>query len=127
MSGCPRQKLRGLRVGRGDLRGGIVEIGYYVQGADESNFVIKRADSQYPFQSFEAKMSDPMLCEDVKTLTIKYLDQEGDEYEVWDSDADTFGYATPEAVKIKLELDTGSEPLLFETMVTLPVIREKLK
>ncbi len=107
--------------------GGIVEIVYYVQGTDESNFVIKRSDSLYPFQSFEEKNSDPILCENVKALAIKYLDQEGHENEVWDSDADTFGYATPKAVKIKLELEAGSVPLLFETMITLPVIREKLK
>jgi general secretion pathway protein J len=107
--------------------GGIVEIVYYVQGTDDAGFVLKRADNSYPFQDFEEKASDPILCEDVKALTIKYLDQESDEYEVWDSDDDTYEYATPKAVKIKLELDTGSEPLLFETMVTLPVIREPKK
>ncbi len=106
---------------------GIVEIVYYVQGTDDAGFVLKRADNSYPFQDFEEKASDPVLCEDVKALTIKYLDQEGEEYDVWDSDDETYEYATPKAVKIKLELDTGSDSVLFETMVTLPVIREKLK
>ena len=107
--------------------GGIVEIVYYIQGTDDAGFVLKRADNPHPFQDFEEKASDPVLCEDVKALTIKYLDQEGEAYDVWDSDDETYGYATPKAVKIKLELETGSDPLLFETMVTLPVIREKLK
>jgi general secretion pathway protein J len=66
------------------------------------------------------------LCEDVKALTIKYLDHEGEEYDVWDSDDETYEYATPKAVKIKLELETGSDSLLFETMVTLPLFREKI-
>ena len=112
---------------RSNKRGGIVEIVYYVQGTDDAGFVLKRADNSYPFQDFEEKASDPVLCEDVKALTIKYLDQESEEYDVWDSDDETYGHATPRAIKIKLELDTGSGPLLFETMVTLPVIREKLK
>jgi general secretion pathway protein J len=107
--------------------GGIVEIVYYVQGTDDAGFVLKRADNSYPFQDFEEKASDPVLCEDVKALTIKYLDQEGEEYDVWDSDDETYEYATPAAVKIKLELETGSGSVLFETMVALPVMREKLK
>ena len=112
---------------RNSKHGGIVEIVYYAQGTDESNFVIKRADNLYPFQAFEEKISDPILCENVKALTIKYLDQEGEEYDVWDSDDETYEYATPKAIKIKIELDSGSDPLLFETMVTLPVMREKSK
>jgi general secretion pathway protein J len=112
---------------RNNKHGGIVEIGYYIQGTDDAGFILKRADNSYPFQDFEEKASDPVLCEDVKALTIKYLDQEGEEYDVWDSDDETYEYATPKAVKIKLELETGSEPLLFETMVTLPVIREPIK
>ncbi len=112
---------------RSNKRGGIVEIVYYVQGTDDAGFVLKRADNSHPFQDFEEKVSDPLLCENLKALTIKYIDQEGEEYEVWNSDADTSGYATPRAIKIKLELDTGSNPLLFETMVTLPVIREPIK
>jgi general secretion pathway protein J len=112
---------------RKNKHGGIVEIVYYVQGTDDAGFVLKRADNSYPFQDFEEKASDPVLCENVKALTIEYLDQEGEEYDVWDSDDETYEYATPKAVKIKLELETGSEPLLFETMVTLPVIREPIK
>jgi general secretion pathway protein J len=112
---------------RNNKHGGIVEIVYYVQGTDDAGFVLKRADNSYPFQDFEEKASDPVLCEKVKALTIEYLDQEGEEYDVWDSDDETYEYATPKAVKIKLELETGSEPLLFETMVTLPVIREPIK
>ena len=107
--------------------GGIVEIVYYVQGTDDAGFVLKRADNSYPFQDFEEKASDPVLCEDVKALTIKYLDQESEEYDVWDSDDETYEYATPAAVKIKLELETGSGSVLFETMVTLPVMREPIK
>jgi len=107
--------------------GGITEIVYYVQPADEANYILKRSDNLSLFQDFQEKTSDPVLCEDVKMLTIKYYDQEGAEYAVWNSESKTFGYATPKAIKIRLELDTGSGSGLFETTVTLPIIRKKLK
>ena len=107
--------------------GGIAEIVYYVQPAGESKYILKRSDNLYPFLGFQEKTNDPILCENIKTLTIKYYDQEGAEYELWNSDSEIYGYATPKAIEIKLELDTGSGSLPFATMVTLPVRREKLK
>jgi len=104
---------------------GIAEIVYYVQAADDGHFLLKRSDNLYLFQLFEEKASDPVLCENIKTLTFKYYDQEGTEYDLWDSDAEEFGYATPRAIGIKLELGSGSDSKLFETMVTLPVCRRK--
>ena len=73
------------------------------------------------------KAGDPVLCKDVRSLTVKYYDEDGTEYDLWDSDAESFGYATPRSIGIKLELASASQPLLFETRVTLPVFREKKK
>ncbi len=103
----------------------IAEIIYYVQATDDGHFLLKRSDNLYLFQLFEENASDPVLCENIKTLTFKYYDQEGTEYDLWDSDAEEFGYATPRAIGIKLELGSGSDSKLFETMVTLPVRRRK--
>ena len=103
----------------------IAEIVYYVQALEDGTYVLKRADSLYPYPPFEEKASDPILCEDVKTLQLKYYNQEGTEFELWDSDAADFGYATPRAIRIKLEIGKDSESRWFETMVTLPVYREK--
>jgi len=104
---------------------GIAEIVYYVQDTDDNKFVLKRSDNLYPLQTSEAKASDPILCEGLKSLEYTFYDRQGTEYEIWDSELEEFGYATPRSINIKLELDTGSDALLFETRVTLPVSREQ--
>jgi general secretion pathway protein J len=106
---------------------GIAEIVYYVQAAEDGNYVLKRADKLYPYGEFEEKSGDPVLCRNVKSLTFKYYDRDGTEYDLWDSDSEEFGYSTPETIDIKLELAEGSDSFAFETMVNLPVYREKKK
>jgi general secretion pathway protein J len=58
-------------------------------------------------------------------LAFKFYDQEGLEYDVWDSDSDEFGYATPKVIAIRLELANKSTTKTFETRVLLPLLREK--
>ncbi len=111
----------------GKTQNGIAEIVYYVQIEGDDRYLLKRADNLHPYPSFEEKAGDPVLCKDLKSLTVKYYDENGTEYDLWDSDAEAFGYSTPRAIRIKLELASASQPLLFETMVTLPVFREKKK
>jgi general secretion pathway protein J len=111
----------------GKKENGIAEIVYYVQALEDGTHVLKRADSLYPYPPFEEKAGDPVLCENVKTLQFKYYNQEGTEYELWDSDAGDLGYATPRAIRIKLEIGKDSASRWFETMVTLPVYREEKK
>ena len=109
----------------GKPESGIAEIVYYVQATDDGNYLLRRADNLYPYQLFEENANDPVLCENVKSLTFKYYDREGTECDLWDSDAEDFGYATPGAISIKLELTSGTDSLWFKTMVTLPVYRKK--
>jgi general secretion pathway protein J len=109
----------------GKTESDIAEIVYYVQATDDNNYLLRRADNLYPYQPFEEKSSDPVLCENLKSLTFKYYDREGTEYDLWDSDAEDFGYATPAAIGITLELTGGTDSLWFKTMVTLPVYRKK--
>jgi general secretion pathway protein J len=109
----------------GKVESGIAEIVYYVQATDDGNYLLRRADNLYPYQPFEENASDPVLCENLKSLTFNYYDREGTEYDMWDSDAEDFGYATPAAIGIKLELTGGTDSLWFKTMVTLPVYRKK--
>ncbi len=106
---------------------GIAEIVYYVQDADDGNYVLRRADTLYPYKPFQENKNDPVLCEGVKSLTFKYYDHKGTEYEDWDSESDEFRYSTPMAISIRLELGMDSDSQLFETMVTLPVCREKIE
>ena len=109
----------------GKTRKGIAQIVYYVQASGDGNYVLKREDNLYPYKTFEEKVGDPVLCTDVKSLTFKYYDQDGTAYDSWDSDDENFGYSTPKAIDINLELAEKSNSLWFKTMVKLPVYREK--
>ena len=106
-------------------REGIAEIIYYVRAGDNGQLTLKRADNLYPYPEFEEKGSDPTLCKYVKSLSFKFYDKDGIEFDVWNSDSDEFGYATPIAIAIKLELAKEAVSHTFETMVALPISREK--
>jgi general secretion pathway protein J len=103
----------------------LSEIVYYVQAGNENDFVLKRANNMCSYKPFEEKKSDPVLCENIKSLTFIYYDQEGAEHENWDSDLEQFGHETPVAISIKLEIGNDSDFQLFETVVAIPVHREK--
>ena len=103
----------------------IPEIVYYVEAVNENDFVLRRADNMCSDKPFEEKKSDPVLCENIKSLTFIYYDQEGAEYENWDSDLERFGHATPVAIGIKLEIGNDSDFQVFKTTVAIPVHREK--
>jgi general secretion pathway protein J len=105
----------------------IAEIVYYVQATDNEYYLLRRADNLYPYEEFEENANDPVLCENLKSLTFNYYDGEGTKYDTWDSDTEDFGYATPSAIGITLELANGVDSLWFKTMITLPVYRKKQK
>lgn len=104
---------------------GIAEIVYYVQPGDNGTFILRRSDALYPYKPFREKGTDPVLCENLKSLKITYYDAEGADADHWDSDSDEFKYATPRAVGIQLELGNGSFSQQFATLVALPAYRFK--
>ncbi len=106
---------------------GIAEISYYVQETEDKTYVLKRQDNLEPYPSFEEKNTDPILCRHVQSLSFSYMDEEGEEYESWDSDSEAFDRATPVAVKIRLSFGDENRPLIFKTTVALPAFREKIE
>lgn len=114
---------------------GIAEIIYYVAPTREGEAVLRRADSLFPYERFkdnrlEERGSDPILCGGVKSLVFTYFDDEGTEYEYWNSESEEFDYATPRAVKIALEIgspDNDLSSLSFETMIAFRTFRDKLE
>lgn len=106
-------------------RDGIAEIVYYLQEDAAGSLRLKRADHLYPFPRFEERGADPILCENVKSLAFEYLDADGSASEEWDSEAAKFGYATPAAVAVRLEIAAGGESYLFQTTVAPTMSRRK--
>jgi hypothetical protein len=61
------------------------------------------------------------------SLTFKYYDAEGAEFEEWNSDSDEYDHATPAAIGVQLEIGDESRSYEFETMVRLAVRRDKIE
>lgn len=106
-------------------RRGIAQIVYYVQAAEDDTFVLRRADDLAPYPDPEALNQDPVLCENVYSLSFRFMDETGESRESWNSDAEEFDHASPVAVAIRLELGEAENPDVFETEVLLPVRRAK--
>lgn len=104
---------------------GIAEIVYYAHVRRDGVAVLRRADHLFPYPRFEESGTDPVLCENVKSLAFIYVAEDGTEQEAWDSDSPRFGYATPAMVRVRLEVGTGDDATLFQTAVRLPLVRPK--
>ena len=109
------------------VKGGVAELVYYVQSQDDGQQVLRRGDHLYPYPPFKENSADPALSEHVKSLAFKYYDSEGSESEEWDSDSSEYGYATPAAIGIQLEIGDESVSYNFETTVRFAVVREKIE
>ena len=114
-------------------RDGIAEVLYYVEETEENGNVLRRADNLYPYERFtdnqhDERDSDPVLCQNVKSLRFTYYDDEEIEHAQWDSESNELKYATPKAVKILLEIGKEeSASLFFETMIYFPLYRGKIE
>lgn len=106
--------------------GGIAEIVYYVETFGEDEYVLRRTDRvDYEFD-WEPSSNDPVLCENIKSLKFTYYDQDGEEYEFWDSEDEEYGFATPSAIGIEIEIGMSGMTFAFKTSVTMPAFREKM-
>jgi general secretion pathway protein J len=109
----------------GSPREGVAEIVYYVQAGPDGSWQLKRADHLYPYPRFEERGSDPVLCENVKSLAFLYYAEDGADSETWDSESEKFANATPGMVAVRLEIAAGDDVFLFQTAVRIPLVRRK--
>ena len=68
-----------------------------------------------------------MLCENIRSLKFTYYDQEGTEYDFWDSEDEEYEFSTPVAIGIELETGRDKVSFNFKTSVTMPVFRTKME
>ena len=133
-SGIP--KLRFASRAHVDLTGegkaGTAEIVYYAEkDKNGPGYLLRRRDT-VDFELFESEPhADPVLCNRVKSLSYTFLDEDGEGHEDWDSEDASSNWATPIAVAVELVLYAGDTEEkvtgVFDTMVSLPVYREKIE
>jgi len=112
----------------GSVHESVAEIVYYVTNDENEGYSLRRSDRLYPYTPPDEQAGDPVLCENLKSLVITYLDTEGTVHDTWDSESKDTEYATPKAINIVLEVgEEESQSMVFETMVMLPVMREALE
>jgi general secretion pathway protein J len=105
---------------------GIAVIRYYLEATDEGPepmFRLRRSDVLADAGDLPELRNDPILCTNVRSIQLAYLDGEGATSDDWDSFADDQNYATPRAVRIRIELATPVGPAVYRTVVTLPMWR----
>ncbi len=109
-----------------DGREGIAIIRYYLEAMDEGpdpTFRLRRADVLSDEDQLPELANDPVLCENIRALKITFSDADGESSEEWDSSSADYGYATPQSVRIRLELAATEDVTVFQTMVRLPAWR----
>lgn len=106
----------------------IARIVYYVQPSSQGAWLIRRAESFYPYPPFKENASDPVLCRSVTAVSYTFFDASGKEYPAWDSDSPEWNHQTPAAVQIHLELEAGEgRALKMETGLFFAASRSREK
>jgi len=110
---------------------GLAEIEYVTQENGDGLLTVRRKDRLLAAIGNDSRqrsglLPDPVICDQLKAVFLTYFDDEGRERQSWDSESATFGYATPSAIRIKFALAGQKSSQPMETVVTLPVRREKI-
>lgn len=107
----------------GSSLGGIAEIVYFVTD-DEGGLRLRRSDRLFFHDPFERAEEHPVMMKQATSFNVVCIDAEGQEQEAWDSESDTYGRATPVAVKVTLSRGEGSSQSL-ETLFLLRSVRKE--
>lgn len=109
----------------GKDEGQPARIAYYLDtSADGPPYPLRRTDQRLPAEPLAPSAADPILCQGVRHLAFRFIDGDGEAHETWNSDDVNFGYGTPRAVIIHLEIGGRENGLAVETAVELPVSRK---
>lgn len=106
-----------------DFKKGIAEIVYYVDEDDNGGLELKRSDRIFFEKAFERRKTDPVLCEKIKAMAVKYYNDDGEAFDDWDSESEDFAYATPSYVSINIETGGEDNRFSFGTRITLRSVR----
>lgn len=103
------------------------EILYTVaEGAEGEGFALTRSDTPTFMGAAGEETIGSMLCDGLYSVSFTYYDEEGEEYDRWDSGEEAFKGRLPMRVSILLVFIDKSDPeapLMFQTGVALPMGR----
>lgn len=114
-----------LAFGGAELTG-VARIVYSVRETEGGRWDLFRRDDLHPYPDPDAEEDFPgyRVCRNVGRFRLQFVDGEGEVWDEWDSDSETFKWATPRSVRMELELGKGEGVRHFETEVVLPVWRK---
>ncbi|BCS94722.1 hypothetical protein DSLASN_03540 [Desulfoluna limicola] len=105
--------------------GGIAEIVYFVTD-DGGELRLRRSDRLFFHDPFERAQEHPVLMKQASSFQVVCIDAEGREQDTWDSESDTYGRATPVAVKVTLSRGEGGSQSLEALFLLRSVRKEAL-
>lgn len=112
---------------------GIAVINYYiVEDNEKDSCILKRKDELLYWEEAEGAEEDALreggyiICEGLQSLTYKFYDSSGEEYDSWDSESDlkTQKDSAPSIVSIHMNFinpDDRDRSYMFMTKVFLPM------
>ncbi len=103
---------------------GVAEIVYFVTEVDGALW-LHRSDRLFFHDPFDRDAGHPVMMKGVRAFQVVCIDADGNEQERWDSDSDTYGQATPVAVKVRLSTGSRTERSM-EALFILRSVRKEI-
>lgn len=105
---------------------GVAIIRYLLRQAgrnEKGPFVLHRSDTLlHQNQDFSEDLLYPTICDQIKSISLRFMDGSGLSHEEWDSSERDFGFSPPEALFVTLVIQGEDSIYHFETGVQLPRI-----
>jgi type II secretion system protein J len=101
--------------------GALARVTYFVRRIDD-RFVLMRTDAPDLRAGLDPPPTPAVVCENVRRLRLRFIDEKGEAHDQWDSDDSQWYYATPRAVEILLEIEGESPAQGYYTRIA-PVMK----
>ena len=124
---------RGLLTVQGDKHQRLVQIIYYVRANEDGGFDLCRSEALPPWEDGVENDCDPLLIRDISAFDLSFFNGENEMFTQWDSDAEAFDHATPDAIGVMIrskDANAQDDTLTGDTIMTsiiLPVRRDALE
>lgn len=102
---------------------GVARIDYYVHSYG-GRFDLHRSDRLLPLETDLDPCRDPVLVEDIRTFSLAFSGENGEDSQAWDSDSEEYEFSVPFRVTLTVETGTDESKEMLTGSVILPVSRQ---